>query len=88
MTNIKKLLSLLLVFTILISAISIQFSLNVSAAQVTTAYINGDKVNVRTGPSTSSEKVDAISYRQVTVLATEGQWLKVKYMNSGEENFS
>lgn len=85
MTNIKKLLSLLLVFTILISAISIQFSLNVSAAQVTTAYINGDMVNVRIGPSTSSEKVDAISYRQVTVLATEGQWLKVKYMNSGEE---
>lgn len=85
MTHIKKTLSFLLVISILISAIFVQFSFNVSAAEVITAYINGDNVNVRKGPSTSNGKVDVISYRQVTVLAIEGQWLKVKYMNMGEE---
>ena len=85
MTYIKKSLSVLLVMLLLISALITRFSFNVSAATVATAYINGDKVNVRTGPGTSYSKVEenGISYRQVTVLATEGSWLKVKYMNGG-----
>ena len=87
MTYIKKSLSVLLVMSLLISALITRFSFNVSAATVATAYINGDKVNVRTGPGTSYSKVEenGISYRQVTVLATEGSWLKVKYMNGGVE---
>lgn len=87
MTYIKKSLSVLLVMSLLISALITRFSFNVSASTVATAYINGDKVNVRTGPGTSYSKVEenGISYRQVTVLATEGSWLKVKYMNGGVE---
>ena len=87
MTYINKSLSFLLVISLLISALFTQFSFNVSAATIATAYINGDKVNVRTGPGTSYSKVEqnGISYRQVTVLATEGSWLKVTYMNGGAE---
>ncbi|MBQ6847722.1 MAG: SH3 domain-containing protein [Clostridia bacterium] len=85
MTSIKKIFSFLLIFSILISALFTEFSFGVSAATVTNAYINGDAINVRQGPGTSYKKVEQISYRQVTVLATEGQWLKIRYMNSGEE---
>ena len=85
MTSIKKIFSFLLIFSILISALFTEFSFGVSAATVTNAYINGDAINVRPGPGTSYKKVEQISYRQVTVLATEGQWLKIRYMNSGEE---
>ncbi len=87
MTNIKKTLSVLLAISILISALFINFSFNVSAAGVTIAYINGTGVNVREGPGTKYAKIEpnGIGYRQVTVLATEGDWLKVKYMNGGVE---
>ena len=53
MTNIKKLLSLLLVFTILISAISIQFSLNVSALS-SKGTVTADSLNIRSEAKVSS----------------------------------
>ena len=53
MTNIKKLLSVLLVFTILISAISIQLSLNVSALS-SKGTVTADSLNIRSEAKVSS----------------------------------
>ncbi len=85
MTHIKKSLSLLLIISLLISTLFIELSFNVSAASVTTAYINGGNVNVREGAGTQYNVIEKISYRQATVLEISGQWLKIKYMNGGNE---
>ncbi len=53
MTNIKRLLSVFLVFTILISAISIQFSLNVSALS-SKGTVTADSLNIRSEAKVSS----------------------------------
>ena len=53
MTNIKKLLSLLLVFTILISAISIQFAFKTSALS-SKGTVTADSLNIRSEAKVSS----------------------------------
>lgn len=84
MTHFKKIVSVVLSVTILLSVVTVGFPLNISAATVKVAYINGSDVNVRKSASTSSEKVDTISHREVTVTGTSGNWLKVQYKSSGK----
>lgn len=85
MIRLKKFISVVLSISLLLSAAAIEFSLNVSAATVKVAYINGSGVNVRKSASTSSAKVATVSYREVTVTGTSGSWLKVTYTVGGKK---
>ncbi len=85
MKRIKKIISVILTVSVLISAVAVNFSLNTAAATTQTAYINGDTVNVRKGAGTNYGKITQISYRQVTVLSKNGDWLNIKFMQDGSE---
>ncbi len=84
MTRLKRILSFVLIFSVIFSIASINISMQVSAATAKIAFINGNSVTVRKGAGTSYGKVDSISYRQVDVLSTKGEWLKVSYIKSGK----
>jgi len=47
------------------------------ATKTTTAYINGNNVNLRANPSKSSNIVTKLSNTKVTVLSQSGDWRKV-----------
>ncbi len=70
MTNIKKLLSVLLVFTILISAISIQFAFNTSALSSKGTIVNGP-VNIRPGTNTSGKSLGKVPNGTTVILNSE-----------------
>lgn len=59
MTSIKRLLSVLLVFTVLISAVSIQFSLNVSALS-SKGTVAADSLNIRPDANTSGKSLGKV----------------------------
>ncbi len=84
MARYKKLLSFVLIFSVICSLVAVNFGVNVSAATTKIAFINGSGVNVRKGAGTSYAKVDTISYRQVNVISTSGSWLKISYTKSGK----
>ena len=60
MTNIKKSLSVLLIFSILISALSIGFSLNISAASLK-GTVNADSLNIRPDASASGTSLGKVT---------------------------
>ena len=72
MTNIKKLLSVLLVFTILISAISVQFAFNTSALSSKGTIVNGP-VNIRPGTNTSGKSLGKVSNGTTVILNSEAK---------------
>ena len=89
----KKSISFLLIFCILFSAVIIKFSTDVSAATITTMYIEGTDVCVRTGPGTTFSLIEKVDNRSATVLSqvegnkvVNGQvvpciWYEVTYFN-------
>lgn len=86
----KKALSLLIVLTILITSIFNVFTFNISAAVITTVYINGSGVRVRTAPSLeNSSIIEQISYTSATVLETLNRngeiWYKITYHNGSQQ---
>lgn len=72
MTSIKKLLSLLLVFTVLISAISIQFSLNVSALS-SKGTVTADSLNIRPEANTSGKSLGKVTGGATVILNSEAK---------------
>lgn len=76
MTNIKRLLSVLLVFTVLISAISIQFSLNVSALS-SKGTVTADSLNIRPDANTSGKSLGKVPGGATVILNGEKQGQKV-----------
>ena len=90
MTHIKKTLSFLLVISILISAIFVQFSFNVSAA-TRKGTVVADVLNIRSQPNTSGSKLGKvesgatvqINSEQVGQTITDGAssnlWFNITY---------
>ncbi len=86
-----KLLSFVLVFLFVFSSAIVDSDKKISAAVITTAYIDGEGVNVRKGPSTSKAIIDTVSYTSATVISTstkgEEIWYEISY-NNGEEDIN
>ena len=90
MTHIKKILSFLLVISILISAIFVQFSFNVSAATRKGTVI-ADVLNIRSQPNTSGSKLGKVEGgttvqinseqvgQSITDGATSNLWFNITY---------
>ncbi len=80
---IKKLISIALIFNLIFVLFAVSYSYNSLADTVTTAYIEGSNVNVRSGPSTSHSIIDSISNTTATVLDKSGSgdnlWYKITY---------
>ena len=85
MTVFKKSLAVFLSVLMLMPIISVGFSLKAATSGTKPAYIQTNGVNVRQGASTSYNSIEKISYRQVTVIATVGDWLQIKYKNDSKE---
>lgn len=87
MHRFKKLISLCLVLVIFISSVLGTVSINASAETIITAYIEGDNVNVRVGPSTADTIIEKISYTSVTVTekVNNDTWLKITYHNGTKQ---
>lgn len=89
MSLFKKAISILIVFVILLSTSLNAFIFNVSAATITTIYIEGSDVRIRSSASTSSSIVKQVSFTRATVLETlnksDGTWYKVTYHNGTEQ---
>ncbi len=91
MANWRKIVSLILTFTIVF--VTIGFSFNISATTVTTMYIDGTDVGVRTGAGTEYERIEKISNRTATVLnptptrdkKNEYDWYNVTYHNGTKQ---
>lgn len=83
MHRLNKFISMCLTAVVIITSVFGGVNLSVTAATVTTAYIEGDNVRVRTGPSTNETIIEKISYRSVTVLekVNNDTWLKISYNN-------
>ena len=84
----RKSLSVFLIVALVLS--STFFScFFVSSATVTTAYIEGDNVNVRTGPATTFPVIEKLSHTSVTVVSSvqtgDNIWYQVTYKNEIEE---
>ncbi len=62
------------------------------AASITTAYIEGDNVNVRKSPSTDSKVLDQLSHTSATVLdkteVGDDVWYKITYTASDGEKIT
>ena len=93
MTKIKKFISLFLIFAMLFSVISCGFVLPTSAATVTTMYIEGTGVGVRTGPGTEYTLIERVNNRSATVLNSnptldskgDYYWYNISYFNGSEQ---
>lgn len=87
MHRLKKIISITLTL-ILISVLG-NVNLNISAAAITTAYIEGENVRVRTGPSLQHQIIEEISYRNATVLDSVPQgeytWYQITYHNGTQQ---
>ena len=83
MHRLNKFISMCLTAVVIITSVFGGVNLSVTAATVTTAYIEGDNVRVRTGPSTNETIIEKISYRSVTVLekVNNDTWLTLSYTN-------
>lgn len=83
----KKSLSFILCLVLLFTAVFSNFC--VSAAEITTAFIEGTGVRVRTGPSTSHSIIEQISNTNATVVGSEqvGEdlWYQITYHNGTEQ---
>lgn len=86
MTHKIKALSLFLAVILLFISIPVVTDYNPQAATITTAYIEGDNVNVRKSPSTSATVLDKLSHTSVTVVdktTVSGEvWYKITYTAS------
>lgn len=87
MQRINKLLSLCLVLILTVTSFVGSVNCTVSAEEITTAYIEGDNVNVRRGPSTGDTIIEKISHTSVRVLEkiNNNTWLKITYHNGNEQ---
>ncbi len=89
MRFLKKALSLFLITVIVTATAFCNFTFNASAAVVTTAYIDGENVNVRKEPSTKATIIEQVSNRSATVLeetvSEERVWYKITYHNGKEQ---
>lgn len=83
MQKLKKIISLVCVIALFVTSFSI---IKTSAASITTAYIEGTDVNVRTGPGTGYTSIEKLSNTSATVLDTittsGGIWYKISYSGS------
>ena len=89
MTIYKKVISLILVFVLIFSS---SFVFSAFAEDITTAYLNGNYINVRSSASTSGTKIDTLEYTTVYVLdivetssAKYKEWLHIKYTKNNSE---
>lgn len=84
---VKKLLSFTLIFSLIFTLFAVNVSYSFGAETITTAYIEGSNVNVRSGPSTSHSIIDSLSNTTATVLGSSGSgsnlWYKISYLKSG-----
>lgn len=80
MTQTRKVISTILCVALIFTTVAFNFNLNVSAATLKIAYIDGTDVSVRAKASTDSTRLDRISNRSVTVIGTSGSWIKVRYV--------
>lgn len=91
MKLLNKFVSILLCFAIVLSVFVCCSFIEISAASITTMYIEGSKVRVREGPGTNYAIIEQVSNRSATVLdSTQGKdylWYKVTYFN-GSENIT
>ena len=92
MITYKKIVSLLIIPAVILCTIfeSVHItSIKVSAEVITTAYIDGNNVNIRTGPSTSHPIIEKASNRTARVLGkTTGGgyvWYNITYHNGTEQ---
>lgn len=90
MKSFKKISSVILVFILLFINLFGNFTLNTSAAAVTTLYIEGSNVRVRTQPNlTTSEIIEEVSHTSATVLETvksgNDTWYKITYYNGSKQ---
>lgn len=89
---LKKLLSLIIVFVLIFSAVDSEVLHKASAATVTTAYITGTNVNVREGPSTNHTVLDTVSHITATVLGMtnngEKIWYKITYIGDNSKQIT
>ena len=84
MSQTVKSASLLLAFVFFILTV---FAAPVTnAATITTVYINGTDVRVRSTPSTENNNniIEKISNTSATLLEKSGDWLKISYVKDGE----
>ncbi len=89
MRGLKKFFSLTLVFLLIFVSVFENSKFSTSAAPITTAYIEGKNVRVRTGPSLEHSIIEEIEYRNATVLSSvpEGEytWYQITYHNGTEQ---
>ena len=87
MYKFKKILSLLIISVIWLTATVGTVPFDISAETITTAYIEGTDVRVRNTPSTASSSsiIEKISNTSATVLSSvknaEGTWYQITYYN-------
>ncbi len=81
----KRFLSFILIFSILLTTAISQNLFSVNAVSITTAYIEGGGVRVRSTPSLSGSIIEQISYTSATVVTSvdnsEGKWYQITYNN-------
>ncbi len=87
--RLNKLLSVILAISIILSIFSVINVLPVSGDTVTTAYINGTNVNVRSGPSTGHSIIDKLSNTSAMVLSSVTQqgelWYQITYKKDNQD---
>lgn len=83
----KKGISVLSAICIALSTLCVSGGSFVSAASVTTLYIEGTNVNLRKEPSTSADVITRLSNTSATVLETvkksDGTWYKIRHAEAG-----
>ena len=91
MSSYKKLFCFILVFALILCSAYADLDKFVSAKVITTAFIEGDDINVRKGPSTSKDIIDTISFTSVAVIGTstkgEDIWYEITY-NDGNKDIT
>jgi len=89
MPIIKRFLSFLLIISILVTSVLSNLTFTATADSLTTAYIEGVGVRVRTAPSINSSIIEQVSNISATVLDkeenSEGTWYKITYHNGSEQ---
>lgn len=84
MSRLKRLVAVILTFSIIFSVATFELSFDVAAGNVQIAYVTGNNVNVRQTASLNGAVLDQVSYRRVTVLGKTGDWLNISYLKSGK----
>ncbi len=85
----KRVLTIFLTLSLIFTSVFYGISFNISAASITTAYIEGTNVNVRKQPSTSSAVIEKVSNTSADVLETvkvgNDTWYKITYHNGTQQ---